>query len=735
MIKGGCERLEHYERLNTYHIHEKLIELVNKNVLEPHEINDFWEGVESLLERFIPVNQTLLEQRKTFERLLQEWYSRQDEVDPTEYETFLTSIGYIEPVVEDFQIDVSNVDREIAHQAGPQLVVPLDNARYALNAANARWGSLYDALYGTDMIDEADGMEKGRTYNPVRGNEVIRLAKQFLDDTFPLSSGSHRDVSRYVVRDDVAYAVIGDEEHLFAYDSFVGYTGEPNELKTLMLQHHALHVELQFDREHPVGKVDPAGLMDIELESALSAIVDCEDSVAAVCAEDKVHLYRNWLGLMDGTLEASFQKDGKRLSRRLNEDKRLIGKGGVEVVLPGRALLFIRNVGHLMTTDLILDAEGREVPEGIVDAIFTSLIASRHLHRRLNSREGSIYIVKPKMHGSEEVAFTNVLFDAVENLLDLPRYTLKVGVMDEERRTSLNLKNCIAQVKERVVFINTGFLDRTGDEIHSSMTLGPMRRKGEMKTSPWLAAYERLNVSIGLESGFHHQAQIGKGMWAMPDRMQDMMREKMAHVRSGATTAWVPSPTAATLHAMHYHQLDAFDVQRELLKQPVLKHERQQLLEIPLATRIYSQEEIKEELENNLQGLLGYVVRWVEQGVGCSKVPDIHHVGLMEDRATLRISSQHVANWLHHGICSAEQVEVTLYRMARVVDEQNESDSNYRPMTPNVDQSIAYQAAHELVFHGLKQPNGYTEPILHRRRREFMERQTVELNLKGGTSS
>nr|WP_215144371.1 malate synthase G [Exiguobacterium qingdaonense] len=717
-----------------YQVHEKLFEFVNESVLESHEINGFWEGVESILERFIPSNQILLDKRMKFEQLLQDWYSRHDEVDLVEYETFLTSIGYIEPFVEEFGINVSGVDHEIAHQAGPQLVVPLDNARYALNAANARWGSLYDALYGTDMIEEENGMEKGRGYNPVRGSEVIRLAKRFLDDTFPLEMGSHQDVTRYFVHDHVAYAEIGEKEQAFAHDSFVGYTGEQDQLDTLILRHHALHVELQFDHEHPIGKTDPAGLMDIELESALSAIVDCEDSVAAVCAEDKVHLYRNWLGLMNGTLEASFQKNGKQLARRLNEDKRVIGKDGVEIVLPGRALLFIRNVGHLMTTDLMLDAEGREVPEGIVDAIFTSLIASRHLHRRLNSREGSIYIVKPKMHGSEEVAFTNELFNAVEDALDLPRHTLKVGVMDEERRTSLNLKNCIAQVKDRVVFINTGFLDRTGDEIHSSMTLGPMRRKGEMKTSPWLSAYERLNVSTGLETGFHHQAQIGKGMWAMPDRMRDMMHEKIAHVSSGATTAWVPSPTAATLHAMHYHQLDAFDVQQSLIQQP-FENERQRLLDIPLATRIYSQEEIKEELENNLQGLLGYVVRWVEQGVGCSKVPDIHDVGLMEDRATLRISSQHVANWLYHGICSVEQVEATLYRMAQVVDEQNESDPHYRAMTPNVEQSVAYQAAHELVFQGLDQPNGYTEPILHRRRREFMKRQTVELNLEGGTSS
>lgn len=729
--------MEHYERLSTYHVHDKLLHFINEQVLNSEETTDFWHGVEVILDKFTRKNVALLKNREHFEQLLQDWYSKNSQhMNLLEYEAFLESIGYIEPVVDDFKIDVAGVDTEISRQAGPQLVVPLDNARYALNAANARWGSLYDALYGTDIIDETNGKEKGHGYNPVRGDEVIRYAKEFLDDTFPLRSASHQDADGYIVRDDAAYAIVNGVEVSFLHDCFVGYVGRPDTLESLFLVQNGLHTELKFNRAHPIGKVDRTGLMDIELESALSAIVDCEDSVAAVNAKDKVHLYENWLGLMDGTLEAAFMKNGKMLSRRLNEDKRLIGKGGAEVVLPGRSLLFIRNVGHLMTTDLMLDSEGREVPEGILDAIFTALIASRHLHNRINSREQSIYIVKPKMHGSEEVAFTNELFDEVEDLLGLTRHTIKVGVMDEERRTSLNLKNCIEKVKDRIVFINTGFLDRTGDEIHSSLTLGPMRRKGEMKTSAWLDAYERMNVMTGLNAGFNQQAQIGKGMWAMPDRMNDMMREKINHVQSGATTAWVPSPTAATLHAMHYHQVDAFAVQTELLQQPLDRHrERQRLLDIPLATKIYSSQEVREELENNLQGLLGYVVRWVEQGVGCSKVPDIHHIGLMEDRATLRISSQHVANWLYHGVCAPEQVEATLYRMAEVVDQQNGADPSYRRMTPDVDQSVAYQAARDLIFKGLGQPNGYTEPILHERRREFLKRQTPELNLKGGTSS
>lgn len=736
MNTRGCEGLEQYKQIGTYRVHRQLLDFVSARVLpEVAEHHPFWQGVERILDEFIPRNETLLQERESFERLLQEWYSdHKHNVEVNEYERFLRSIGYIEPVVQDFQIDVSNVDSEIAQQAGPQLVVPLDNARYALNAANARWGSLYDALYGTDVIDESDG-EKTKGYNPTRGAAVIAYAKQFLDDTFPLREGTHREAEGYSIEGDAAYAVLDGKRVPFQQHCFVGYAGSPESPDRLLLVHNGLHAELKFDRHHPVGKSDPAGLVDIELESALSAIVDCEDSVAAVRAEDKVHLYENWLGLMDGTLEATFKKGDQSLTRTLNPDRHYIGTGGREVVLPGRALLFIRNVGHLMTTDLILDGEGREVPEGIVDGIFTALIASRHLDANRNSRERSIYIVKPKMHGSKEVAFTNDLFDTIEDLIDVPRHTIKVGVMDEERRTSLNLKNCIHQVKGRVVFINTGFLDRTGDEIHTSLTLGPMRRKGEMKTSEWLDAYERLNVRVGLGAGFHRRGQIGKGMWAMPDRMNDMMRDKVNHVRSGATTAWVPSPTAATLHALHYHQVDASGVQRELLDEPFdTEREQRRLLEIPLATNEYTAEEVNEELENNLQGLLGYVVRWVEQGVGCSKVPDIHHIGLMEDRATLRISSQHVANWLYHGVCTKEQVEATLRRMAEVVDAQNAGDPHYRPMTPDVERSLAYQAARDLVFQGTDSPSGYTEPILHRRRREFIEQSTRE-NVKGGASS
>lgn len=735
MRMEGCEGLERYKQVGTYRIHEELLDFIATHVLpETASRQRFWQGVEHILDEFIPRNEALLHERETFEQLLQDWYKEHGPTfDQHQYEQFLQDINYIEPIVPDFTINVANVDAEIM-QAGPQLVVPLDNARYALNAANARWGSLYDALYGTDVIVTDEEPTTG--YNPERGAAVIAYAKQFLDDIFPLQEGSHEDADGYLVSEGKPYALIRGDRIAFQDDCLVGYVGDADELDKLLLVHHGIHVELKFDRHHPVGRTDRAGLVDIELESALSAIIDCEDSVAAVRAEEKVQLYSNWLGLMDGTLEAIFTKGGRRLTRRLNPDRHYIGPSGRDVTLPGRSLLFIRNVGHLMTTDLMLDEAGREVPEGILDGIFTALISSRHLDSRRNSRERSIYIVKPKMHGSKEVAFTNALFDAIEDVLELPRHTIKVGVMDEERRTSLNLKNCIEQVKERIVFINTGFLDRTGDEIHSSLTLGPMCRKSEMKGSAWLEAYERLNVRAGLDAGFQQRGQIGKGMWAMPDLMGEMVREKINHVRSGATTAWVPSPTAATLHALHYHQVDAFAVQREMVARSFDQAtERSRLLEIPLATRNYTDEDVNEELENNLQGLLGYVVRWIEQGVGCSKVPDIHHVGLMEDRATLRISSQHVANWLYHGVCSREQVEATLVRMAGVVDAQNASDPHYRPMTPDVERSIAYQTARELVFQGDESPNGYTEPILHRRRRQFLDEVTLTPNLKGGASS
>lgn len=723
-----------YERLRTYHVHPALSDFVASRVLlDSEERQVFWDGVENLLDQFRTRNEALLRERETYEQLLQDWYREQGRTaDVDALEQFLTSIGYIEPSVTDFSIDVHQIDNEIKG-AGPQLVVPLDNARYALNAANARWGSLYDALYGTDVIDETDGGQSSG-YDPVRGEAVIAYAKQFLDDTFPLERGSHHEVTGYFVKSDRAYAVVDGQSVTLPPKCFAGYTGSAEAPTCLLLVHNGLHVELKLDREHAIGKQDPAGLADVILESALSAIVDCEDSVAAVRAVEKVRLYDNWLGLMDGTLEAVFMKGDRRITRSLNPDRAYIGPDGAERRLPGRALLFNRNVGHLMTTDLMLDDEGSEVPEGILDGIFTALIASRHLDAKRNSRERSIYIVKPKMHGSKEVAFTNDLFDAIEDLLALPRHTIKIGVMDEERRTSLNLKNCIERVKGRIVFINTGFLDRTGDEIHTSLTVGPMRRKGEMKMANWLDAYERLNVRTGIEAGFYRRGQIGKGMWAMPDRMRDMVRDKRAHVQSGATTAWVPSPTAATLHAIHYHQVDAFQVQQELLTESMNESLRARLLEVPLATRIYTDEEVNEELENNLQGLLGYVVRWIEQGIGCSKVPDIHHVGLMEDRATLRISSQHVANWLYHGVCTKDQVETTLRRMAEVVDAQNAHDSNYRPMTPDVARSVAYQAARDLVFDGHLSPNGYTEPILHRRRREFIEQSTLE-DIKGGISS
>jgi len=726
-------RLKNYVRIGHYDIHARLFQFVNDNVLSEAERPTFWAGLEQLLDRMIHPNELLLRRREQYEQMIQEWYSAQTEpFDVERYEAFLTQIGYIEPPLAPVTIDVTGVDDEIKSQAGPQLVVPLDNARYVLNAVNARWGSLYDALYGTDVIGTEDGKAPGTSYNPLRGQAVIEFAKQFLDDTFPLSGASHRDAIRYVIKQRTVYVVTPQAEVAMARESVVGYTGTAEAPERILLTHHGLRVELQFDRDHPIGQIDSAGMKDVILESALSVIVDCEDSVAAVCAEEKVRLYENWLRLMDGSLEATFVKDGRTLRRTLNQDRDVTSLDGERVSVPGRALLMIRNVGHLMQSDLMLDAAGREVPEGILDAVFTALIASRHLEGTRHSREGSIYIVKPKMHGSEEVAFTNHLFEQVEALVGLPRHTLKVGVMDEERRTSLNLGNCIAQVRERIVFINTGFLDRTGDEIHTSLTFGPMRRKQEMKHAPWLHAYEQLNVMNGLAAGFSTRAQIGKGMWAMPDRMKAMLEEKHVHVRSGATTAWVPSPTAATLHALHYHQIDAFAEQRSHLNQPSdITAIRRRLLDVPLATTIYSKEDVTAELENNLQGLLGYVVRWVEQGIGCSKVPDLQQVGLMEDRATLRISSQHVANWLYHGIVSQAELDTILYRMAAVVDAQNAHDAAYTPMTPEVDRSIAYQAARELIMNGLTSPNGYTEPILHARRRDYLAR--TALYSKGGT--
>ena len=704
----------------------QLLDFIEQEVLPalPISANDFWLSLSTAVEDLGSENRALLVEREVMQKQIDKWcFQNKDNFNSNAYKSFLQKIGYLVEEQAAFQISTADVDEEISCQAGPQLVVPTSNARFALNASNARWGSLYDALYGSNVIEESDGAERGNGYNPVRGEKVITFARTFLDEHFPLQDASHKQGVSH--KNVVAYQVdkgfrarLEDGQVLTLKNSsqYLGYQGKVTAPTSILLSNNGLRVAIEIDATSAIGKTDKAGVKDLTLEAAVTTIQDFEDSVAAVDAQDKVGVYRNWLGLMKGDLSDSFEKAGKQMTRTLQPDRVYTASDGAEIILHGRSLLFCRNVGHLMTNPAIIDSQGREIQEGIMDAFISSLIAMHDLNKTgqlSNSRRGSIYIVKPKMHGPKEAAFANKLFNRVEDELGLSRHTIKIGVMDEERRTTVNLKECIRQVKDRVVFINTGFLDRTGDEIHTSMQLGVMDRKAQIKQKAWISAYEDWNVDIGLECGLAGKAQIGKGMWAMPDEMAQMLEQKIAHPQAGANTAWVPSPIGATLHAMHYHKINVVDIQEQLAQRQ--RASLDEILSVPFTSEFdrWSAEDIQAELDNNAQGILGYVVRWIDQGVGCSKVPDINNVGLMEDRATLRISSQHIANWLEHGITNAQQVRQTFERMAKVVDQQNVDDSMYKPMSANFGDSLAFQAALDLCLKGKSQPSGYTEPLLH----------------------
>ena len=703
---------------NGLKISSVMFDFVNNEAIPETGLDSdqFWAKFSEVVHEMAPTNKYLIEKRETIQKKIDDWHksNKGKEFDKTEYIKFLKSLDYLIEEKNEFKIETSNVDEEISSIAGPQLVVPVDNARYALNAANARWGSLYDALYGTDVIPG----EKKKDYDVKRATEVVNYVRDFLDENFPLKQKSWKEISKiYLENNQLILSADEEKDQLKNDHQFIGYKGDKLKPNSILIKNNNLHIEIVFDPNSMVGKNDKASISDIIMESALSTIVDNEDSVAAVDAEDKVKCYRNWLGLMKGDLISKFEKNGKKITRKLNPDRKYTSKNGEKITLHGRALLLNRNVGHLMTNPSIILKDGSEIPEGIMDAFVSTLCALHDFKNKKNSRTNSVYIVKPKMHGPEEVAFTNTLFEKVEETLGMKKYSIKVGIMDEERRTTVNLKECIRQVKNRIVFINTGFLDRTGDEMHTSFEAGPMIFKGDMKKSTWLNTYENWNVDIGLACGFSGKAQIGKGMWAMPDQMANMMDQKIGHPKSGANCAWVPSPTAATLHSIHYHKVNVFNEQNKIKSRNKARVE--DILEIPKADRPnWSIEDINRELENNAQGILGYVVRWVDQGVGCSKVPDINNIGLMEDRATLRISSQHIANWLHHGICKKEQVMEIMKKMAKTVDEQNKNDPNYKKMTGNYENSIAFSAACDLVFKGRTQPSGYTEPLLHQKRLE-----------------